>query len=169
MGIEASRWGLNACVCGIISLLYAGPWIACESFGSWILGVSLWYFLKSDILWSLVREALDVFVGGFGGSVRTRQRCLCPGAFQGGGIRRAWRYGRGRGETTLLKFHVKLCLLLYIVVIRISRIGYISKHLQSRMDWNTGLLSQPTEVLSVRSVRVWCDLPAMYATLVVCT
>lgn len=117
---------------------FTGPWVACECFGSWILGIGvtgqtvwplvellerLWYFwiLIYYDSWSLVGEALDVFVG-FPGSVRTRQRCLCPGAFQGGGIRRTWRYGRGRGETarlrmitmsctwTLFKFRVKICL-----------------------------------------------------------
>ena len=93
--ITASRWGLNACVWVIISLLYTCPWIACECFGSWILGIGVtgqtvwplvvpfecrWYFFWVLIYydsWCLVREALDVFLGS-PGSVLTRQRCLCP-------------------------------------------------------------------------------------------
>lgn len=196
--ITASRWGLNACVWVIISLLYTCPWIACECFGSWILGIGvtgqtiwplvvpfecLWYFLNSDILWSLIGKSFGCvpWLSGFSSYATTLPvpRCLprwwppknmtilswerreCPAQDDHDEL-----YLHGPCLNSVQK---DMSIIRMVVTYYVSRI-HIRKHLQSRMDrWDTGLLSQPTEVLSgtERTGLVWfashvCNVGRVY-------
>ena len=138
-----------------------------------------WYIMIHDV-W--LEKALDVFLGS-PGSVLTRQRCLCPRCCQ------RWWHPKNmmilswESETagtgwsrwavpawTLFKFRAKRYVYhSYGCYVLFKKSDIHVKNLQNRMDcWDTGLLSQPTEVHSGTEHTGLGDLPAMYATLVVC-